>query len=215
MLIEKFLHNCGEYSLRDCGADIDVMLTVLKDLWLDDWYETVLLADGTVSGEGVSVLSDGGLGWAAIADLEDSSPFCESASQCVILSASLTKSIKSLCSSLGVGSSDWDETRVDLNTAMNASSSENIYEFLGAIGSGIADSLVKHDYATNMLVDVWSREKELSVCLSVGVVVLDADAIESLANRPGRLVSSKDSLTRSADFLSSLDELGLEVAASV
>jgi len=66
-----------------------------------------------------------------------------------------------------------------------------------------------------MLLDPWSGEKKLSVCLSIGVVVLDSDAIESLSNGPGRLVSSQDTLAWSADLLGSLDELLLEIARGV
>lgn len=130
MLLEQLLHNCGENSLRDGGAHFDIMLSILKDLWLDDWHESVLLADRSVSGEGVSGLLDGGLGWASISNLEDGSPFGESASQGIVLSASLSKSIKSLSCSLSIGATDWHESSVDLDTAVNASSSQDLSEFL-------------------------------------------------------------------------------------
>jgi len=130
MLQEQLLHNCGEDSLRDGSAHLDIMLSILEDLWLDDWHESVLLADRSVSGEGVSGLLDGGLGWASISNLEHGSPFGESASQGIVLSTSLSKSIKSLSCSLSIGATDWHESSVDLDTAVNASSSQDLSEFL-------------------------------------------------------------------------------------
>ena len=41
--------------------------------------------------------------------------------------------------------------------------------------------------------------------------VLNIDAIESLTNGAGRLISSEDTLTRSANSLGSLDEFSLEL----
>jgi len=124
------LHNCRENFLGNSGANLYIMLTVLEDLWLDDWHETVLLADRTVSGEGMSSLSDSGLSWASTTNFEDSSPFRKSASQSVVLSASLAKSIKTLGGSLTIGSANWDETSVNLDTAMNSSSSQDVGELL-------------------------------------------------------------------------------------
>jgi len=130
VLIEKFLHNCRENFLGNSGANLYIMLTVLEDLWLDDWHETVLLTDRAVSGEGMSSLSDSGLSWASTTNFEDSSPFREPASQSVVFSASLAKSIKTLGGSLTIGSANWDETSVNLDTAMNSSSSQDVGELL-------------------------------------------------------------------------------------
>jgi hypothetical protein len=159
----------------------------------------------------MSCLTDSGLTRAPIADLQNSSPFRKSASQFIVLSASLAKSIESLGCGLSVGSTDWHETCVDLDTAVDSSSSEDLGEFLGAVGSGVPDSLIKHDDAADVLLDTRCREKKLTISLSVGVVVLDADSVESLSDGTGGLVSCEDSLARGADLLGSLDELLFEV----
>lgn len=187
------------------------MISINEDLWLNDWHESVLLADRSISSERVGSLINGNLGWESISNLEDSSPFSESTSHGIILSASLTKSIESGGGSLIIGSSNWDESAINLNSAVNVSSSEDLSEFLSILG-GISNSLIVHDDSAYVLINLWGGEKELSVSLSVVVVVLDANSIESLSNGSSGLVSSEDSLSWSADFLGSLDEFFLELS---
>lgn len=78
---EELLHDSGENSFGDFSADLDGVVTILENLWLDDWDESVLLANRSVSGKGMGSLLDGGLGWASVSDFEDSSPLGESASE--------------------------------------------------------------------------------------------------------------------------------------
>ena len=216
MLVEHLLHDGGEDSLGDSGAHLNIVLAILEDLWLDDWHESILLADRSVSGEGVSGLSDGSLGWATSwGDLKNSSPFCESASQLIVFSTSLAKSIESLGGGLSVSSADGHEAGVDLDAAVDSSASQDLGELLGAVGGGVSDGLIEHDDSADVLLDAWGREEELTVSLSVGVVVLDADAVESLADGAGGLVGGEDTLAWGADLLRGLDELGLEVTGSV
>lgn len=61
VVVEHGLHHGGEDVLRDAGALLDGVVTVGEDLGLDDGHETVVLADGTVAGEGVGGLADGEL----------------------------------------------------------------------------------------------------------------------------------------------------------
>ena len=94
-MIEELLHDGREDFLGDSGTDVDAVVTILENFWLDDWYETILLADRTVSGERMSGLSDGHLGWKTVGwvNLKDSSPLGESAAHFVVLGAPLAKSI--------------------------------------------------------------------------------------------------------------------------
>jgi hypothetical protein len=120
-LVEELGHNCREDFLGYSGTDIDAMISILENLWLDDWYKTILLADRSVSSKGMCGLFDCHLGWKTIGwvNLEHSSPFSESASHRVVFGASLTESIKTLGSSLLFGSSNNLKTSIDLNTAMD------------------------------------------------------------------------------------------------
>lgn len=175
-----------------------------------------MLANRSVSGERVSGLSDSCLSWApSWSDLKNSSPFCESASQLIVFSTSLAKSIESLGGGLSVRSTDWHEAGVDLNTAVDSSSSKDLGEFLGAVGGGVSHGLIEHDDSADVLLDAWGCEEELTVCLSVGMIVLDSDTIESLSNGSSGLVSGEDTLTCSTNLLSGLDEFSFVITGSV
>lgn len=216
VLLEKLLHDGRENSLGNISANLDGVITILEDFWLDNWSKSILLADRSVPGKGVSGLSNSSLRWAAFAvDLEDGSPFSESASQFVIFSASSTKSIKTLGGCLSIGSSDNLETSVDLDTAVNSSSSKDIAELLITSSVGVLDGLVEHDDSTDVLLNIWGGEKEFSVGLSVSVVVLNTNAVESLSNGSGRLIGGEDSLTWGANFLAGLDQFFFEGSTSV
>jgi len=120
-LIEQGLHDSGENTLRDLSANLNRVGSVLEDLGLDDGHETILLADGAISGEGVGSLLNGDFRWAAVSDLKDGSPLGKSAAHFVILSASLVKVIKSLSSSLTISASNNLDTLIDLDTTLNSS----------------------------------------------------------------------------------------------
>jgi hypothetical protein len=212
-LVEELGHNSREDSLGNFGADIDAVISILKNLWLDDWYETVLLADRSVSGKGVGGLLDSNLGWKTVCwvNLENGSPLGESASHSVVFGASLTESIKTLGGGLLFGTSNNLKTSIDLNTAVDSSRSKELSELLLTINSGISDGLIVHDNTTDVFFKSWSSEKKFSVSLSIIVVVLNADSVESLTNGSGGLVGSEDSLTWGADLLSGFHEFIFEV----
>ena len=48
-----------------------------------------------------------------------------------------------------------EESVVDLDIAVNTSSSEDLNELQGAIGSGITNSLVKHDEIADVLLNTF------------------------------------------------------------
>lgn len=190
------------------------MFSVLEDFRLNNWHETILLADGAVSGKAVGILSNSQFRRASISNLKNSSPFSKSSTHSVILSASLSEAIESLCSGLSISSTDLNNTSVDLNTAMNSSFPEECSKRLSILAS-ISKGLVEHDDSTDVLFDPRSSEKKFSVCLSVIVVVFNLNSIKSLSNSSGGLIGGEDSLTWCANFLSSLDQLFLEASASV
>ena len=107
------------------------------------------------------------------------------------------------------------ESSVDFNTAVDSSSSENIAELLVTCSVGIFDGLVEHDHSTDVLLDVWGGEEKLSVSLSVGMVVLNVDALESLSNSSGRLIGGEDTLAWGANFLACFHELLFEGSTGV
>ena len=133
---ELVLNNSTLHSLvnffRNLGALLDGVVSVLKNLWLDNWSKSVLLADRSVSGKSVGGLSNSGISRASSCwiDLENGSPLGESASKSIVFSASFAESIKTLSGGLTVGSSNNLKSSIDLDTAVNSLSSKDIAELL-------------------------------------------------------------------------------------
>jgi hypothetical protein len=92
-MIKHGLHDCSKDALGYFCTDLDAMISVLKNLRFDDWYETVVLADGAVAGKGVCCFSDGQLGWKSLANLDDCAPFCEATSFFIKCLGAASKSV--------------------------------------------------------------------------------------------------------------------------
>lgn len=131
-MVEKFGHDSSENFLGNESALLDTVITILKNLWLDNWSKSVLLADRSVSGKSVGGLSNSGISRASSCwvDLENGSPLGESASKSIVFSASFAESIKTLSGGLTVGSSNNLKSSIDLDTAVNSLSSKEIAELL-------------------------------------------------------------------------------------
>ena len=182
------------------------MRSIGQNLWLDDWHESVVLADGSVSGQSVGGLIDCELAWHSVADLENCSPLGKSASFVIECFCSGSESIQSLSRVFPVGSSEHDKSLVELDSGVDASASEELDKVLTLV-SCLVDCLFEHDDSADVLLDAWGLEEELTVCSSVGLVVLDLDLIEPLSDGSRALVSSEDALAWSGDLAGSLDEL--------
>ena len=154
-------------------------------------------------------LLDGELTWESIADLEDGSPLGEPAALLVEGLASGGEAVETLSGALLVGASENDETLVELDTGVDVSASEKLDE-VGAVSGSLVNGLLVHDDTTDVLFDSWSGEKKLTVCTSVGFVVLDLNLIETLSDSSSALVSSEDALASGRDFAGSFDKFVLE-----
>ena len=187
------------------------MISVLENLGLDDRHKSVLLADGSVSGEVVGIFSDSDIAGHSVANLEDSSPLGKSASHLVVLGAPLAKSVESLCGGLLVSSSDDLKPSVDLNSAVDASALKDLSELL-TVFAGVSYGFVKHDDSADVLLNSGGGEEEFSVVSSVVVVVLNVDSVEPLSNGSSGLVGGEDSLSGGGNLFGGLDEFFLEVS---
>jgi len=213
VVVEHCLHHSGEDLLGDTGTLVDVVVAVGEDLGLDDGHKTVILADGSVAGEGVGGLANGELRGASISNLEDGSPLGKAAALGVEGGSAGSQAVETLSGALVPGATKDDEALVELDTGMNATGAEELNEVLSASGS-LVDGLLVHDDAGDIFLDGGCGEEEFSVCASVVDVVLDGDRVESLSDSASGLVSSEDTLTRGSDLTSHLDELVLEVKLS-
>jgi hypothetical protein len=211
---EHLGEHSGEDALGDGGASLDRVVSVNHDLGLNDGYEAVVLADTTIAGESVGGLVDGELGRSTVLnrDLEDTSPFGESASLFVEGLASSSKSIKTLSGGL-VGSSHDDNTLVDLNSRKDTSGCEVLDE-VDSSGGVLAEGLLEHDDSTDVLLNSGGGEEKLSVGTGVLGDGLNTDSLESESDGTGGLIGSKDSLTGGGDLLGVGHKLGFEVLSS-
>ena len=129
-MIEHGFHDCGKDALRDFGAYLDAVVPVLKDFRLDNWYETVVLTNGTIAGEGVRCFSDSQLGGKTLADLYNCAPLCEPTSFFIKCLGAAGKTIQTSGSILAICSTDDDESLVELDTNVDASLSKELGEVL-------------------------------------------------------------------------------------
>ena len=134
------------------------MAAILENLRLDDRHKTILLTNGTVSGERVGSLTDCKLRWKAVTNLEDSSPLSKTAAHFVIFSTSLSEAVKALSGGLFICAANDLKALVDFDAAVDATRAEQIAESF-TILAAVSDSLVEHDDATNVLFNLGGSEQ--------------------------------------------------------
>ena len=211
ILVKHGLHHCAEDKLGDACALFDRVGSVSEDLRLDDGHKTVVLADGTIAGEGVSSLTDAKHAWAATADLEDGSPLGEAATFSIEGGGAAIQTVKTLSGLLTVGASDINETLVELDASVDTSGAEELNKVLTFSG-GLINCLLEHDHTRDVCLDAWSLEEKLTVSTSVGLGVLNFDWCEARSDGASGFVSSEDTFARGADSLGGGDELILELS---
>lgn len=77
---------------------------------------------------------------------------------------------------------------------------------VSAVSSRLVKGFIEEDDSTDVLLKSWGCEEKLSVVSPVGLVVLNADLLESSADGAGTLISSEDAKAGSSKLLSILDE---------
>ena len=117
---DELIHDSVEDLLGNLSTFSNIMITIRNNLWLNDWHETIVLANLTISGERVGSLGDGNLRWAIFIDLNDSSPFGEPGTHLVVSSGSLGKSIETLGLSFIISTLNKDHAGINLNSCKDA-----------------------------------------------------------------------------------------------
>ena len=184
------------------------MLAVHEDLGLDDRDQAILLARGGVTREAVGILADGLLGGAGGArrDLEDRAPLGEAGTEAVVLGAARAKPVEAGAVRLAVGAGERLDALVDLDAGDHALLLEELDEGLALLGL-LADGLVEHDAARDVLAKIGSKEEQLAVRAAVLLFVGDADRREALADGAVGLVRRQDALAAARDGLGRGGEL--------
>jgi hypothetical protein len=214
MVLVEGLVARSEDHLRDVGAAVDVVRAINKDLGLDDRHQPVLLADDGVASEALRIQINGELRRLVGADLEDGAPLGEAGTSLVVLGASLAKVIMALGGGLLLGAGNLDCALVHLDAREDTTLLEDIDEGLAILGL-LVQGLLEEDHAAEVLEGARGAEEELAEGAAVLLNVLDVDAGEALANGASGLIRSKDTLARSANVGSVLDELVCKMANTI
>jgi len=205
MVVAQCLEDSSIDFLGSSKASVNVVFTITEDFRFDNGDETIGLADSSVSSKAPSVFLDSNVRWLTVGDLEDCSPFSESASEVVEFLSSLGKIIKSESSSLILSSWDDSSTSVELDSWDDTLFLEKVDELLAILG-GLLDGFFEEDDTGNVFLNIGGGEEKFSVKSSVFFVVFELDGVESLADGTGGFISSEDAPTTGGDLLSVLLE---------
>ena len=129
------------------------MVTIGKDLRLDDRHYPGALADGGVASEDIGVLEDGELGGAVLLDLEDATPLGEVAAVLLVLDAAGLKVVETLGGALVVGAEERHDTLVDLDARDDVALLEQLGEG-PAVGGLLVEGLVEQDHTGHVVADL-------------------------------------------------------------
>jgi len=157
-VIEKSFHDGSKDAFGNFSANLDAVVTILKNFGFDDWHETVVLANGAISSKWVCCLCDSKIGRKTSADLNNSAPFGKTTSFFIESFCTASKTVKASSGILTVGASNNDKALIKLYTNMDASLSQELSEVLAICGS-LVDCLFKHDDSADVLLNAWGSEK--------------------------------------------------------
>jgi hypothetical protein len=160
VLVLEGLENKAEDSFSDFLADFDGVGSVAEDFRFNNWDKAVVLADGSVSSESPCVFLDGAVSWASsgFVNLEDSSPFSESAAHVVVLLAHISKRVQTLGGGFFIGEWNVLNTFVDLDSWNNSLVGEELAEVNTVLG-GLFGGFREKDDTRNVIFESWGSEE--------------------------------------------------------
>lgn len=177
----EFSENSAQNLLSDFLAIFGRVRSVGKDFGLNNGNETVLLANEGVFGKASGIGSDGLIRGASsgCVDLEDSSPFGESAAELIELSCHGRQLFKALSPVFFLSVVKDTQSFVDLDAGDNAQACNMLGEVNSVFG-GLLGSFFVEDDARNVFFNARAEEEHFSVPPSVLFIVLKAERFELL-----------------------------------
>lgn len=118
--------------LSDGRTLFDRVGAITQNFWFYNRYESICLADGSVTRKTVGVVFNCQLGWHAVAYLQNGAPFCKSCALFIVSSTSLCESIKALGGGFR-GSWQSHDTFVYFDAGDDALILQNFYEGSAAL----------------------------------------------------------------------------------
>lgn len=139
-------------------------------------------------------------------DVENTTPFGESTSSLLESSGTFGKLVEPLGGSLSNGSSQWDNSEIELDSWDDSLLDEKIGELLSLIGA-LMECLLVENHSGDVLVEIWSSEQELTILLTICLVVFEVDGIKTLSDCASGFIGGEDSLSILNNFESDLVKL--------
>mmetsp|Transcript_38527 Transcript_38527/g.110170 ORF Transcript_38527/g.110170 Transcript_38527/m.110170 type:complete len:234 (-) Transcript_38527:91-792(-) len=202
MVVVQCLELSRQDLLSHLSAVLDVVVAVRQNLGLHDRHQLVLLADGRITRECVCGFLDGEVGGFAggLVDGQHGTPLSEPSTLVVVVLATLPQTIQTLCGGLSVAEWEWHEALVDLDARDDALGLEQVHHGL-AVGRLLVQGLLEENGAADILAAALGLEQQLAVRRAVLLRVLHIDAVETLLDRPCRLVGCQYALAWCGDGL--------------
>ncbi len=142
---------------RNPLAQVNIMLTVHENLWLDDGNDSLLLAKGGVSSQSVRVGDDAIVRGEALSDGDYSAPLGEACPELSVLSKSFAESIETLGDFLTRKASEVSCSRVHLDSRQDPPFRQNIDE-RSAISGALPQRLIKENDAAYVICEAGGCE---------------------------------------------------------
>ncbi len=145
MVISQGLVLESQNFLSNALSDVEIMLAVGQNFWLNNWndavlkyprefavivhlqsnrrrsYKAHLLADDSVSGQDVGVLKHSKVGRCPVLNFEDATPLGKVATPSLVFSTPITQIIQTLGGAFVKGSAQGTNTSIDLDSWNNSS----------------------------------------------------------------------------------------------
>ena len=180
-----------EHRVGDLVRALDGVRPVLEDLGLHDRHDARFLAQRGVAGQRVGVHVDAVRRRQRVGDRVGGAPLGEPGTERVVLGQTLTQPVEPFGHGLTVGAGQRLRAGVDLDARDDALVGQQLRE-RRAVGARLADRLVEEDDAADEVADLGSGEQQVAVGAAQLLGRLDADRVEALLDRAGRLVGGQD-----------------------
>mmetsp|Transcript_21685 Transcript_21685/g.28069 ORF Transcript_21685/g.28069 Transcript_21685/m.28069 type:complete len:213 (-) Transcript_21685:102-740(-) len=172
------------------------MFTVHKNFRFNNWNKSSFLASTCVTCQSPGVLLKGKRSWSSIrSDLENSTPFCETCTLCIVFLCSFNKPIKTTAPCFNrVSTRKRCKSSIYLNTRDDTDFVEAIYEW-SSVSMALEQSFFVKNCTRDVLSKIRGSKEKTSVLLASCFGVVNTNGSQSFANSLGRFINCKDTLS--------------------
>src|SRR5678815_2010713 len=189
----QLLERGGKRAARHILAALDRVIAVHQHFRLHDRHDTRFLAQRRVARERMRVRIDAELRRKARADVDDGAPLRKARAELVVLGEPLAQTVEALGDRLVREAGERLRAGVDLDARYHADLRQILRKRRAVLGL-LADRLVVHDHAADVVGRTRRREQHLAVGAPRLFGRLQLDGVEALLDRAAGLVRRQDAL---------------------